>query len=259
VFEVYRFNEKEILLFALMLVRISACFVTMPLFGSKDVPHSIKVLLSLVTTFILFTSQRMVLTKIDFQTDDLITLAAREAFIGVFIGYLTRGIFWGVQVAGQILGFSLGFSAAQIFNPAFGDSGTVIEQLQSNLALLLFFSINGHHWMIEALAKSFQLAPMAQIGLHTEPLVGISHYITMIFAIGVKLAAPMMAVVVFLNFALGVVGRAVPQINVFVISFPINITVGLLVFMVTIPLLLAVMETDFSKLTVEVFKFIKAF
>lgn len=258
-FEIYQFNEKEILFFGLVLVRLSACLVIMPIFSARDIPGPLKALLSLLISFLIFASHRKQIVAIPLQSQDLLLLAAREAFVGSFIGFLCRGIFWGVQVAGQILGFSMGLSAAQIFNPALGESETIIEQFQTTLAMLLFLVIGGHHWMLQALSQSIDMAPVGVLGLKTQPLLGVGGAVQTIFEIAIKLAGPMMAVIIFLNIAMGVVGRAVPQINVFVISFPVNILAGLFVFMVTIPLILAVMESDFSKISIQILRFIKAF
>ncbi len=259
-FEIYKFSETEFIAFALMLVRISACLVTMPIFGNRDIPAHVKVLFSLLITMILFSSARAhILATTHIESQDLILLTLREAFLGTLIGFLCRGIFWAVQMAGQLLGFSIGFSAAQAFNPALGDTGTMIEQFQSILAMLLFLGINGHHWMIRAIAQSFELVPLSLTTIKTETIYGLGNYIQTISEIAVKLSAPMMAVIIFLNGAMGIVGRAVPQINTFVTSFPVNILVGLFVFMVSIPLLLTVMENDFARMTVIVFQFIKAF
>lgn len=258
-FEIYKFSEHELVLFSLMLIRISACLVAMPLFSATTIPAQVKILLSLMLTFVVFMSQKQQMAILSFQMEDLILLSAREAFIGTFIGFLARGIFWAVQVAGQILGFSMGFSSAQIFNPALGGTGTMLEEFQNILAILLFLVINGHHWLIEGIVQSFQLAPLAKLGINPEVLLGIGGYIQQVFTIGIKLSGPIIAVVLFLNMAMGVIGRAVPQINVFIVSFPVNILIGMFVFMFSIPLVLTVMQNDFEHLTVQVFKFIKAF
>src|SRR5579871_5013269 len=102
-FEVYRFSEREIILFALMLVRISSCLVILPIFGNRNVPNQIKVLLSLAVTFILFPiMQRNFSLPLKWQ-DDIILFVGREAICGLFMGFLARLIFIGVEAAGQIL------------------------------------------------------------------------------------------------------------------------------------------------------------
>jgi len=263
VFEIYHFSEAEIICFALMLLRISACMVVLPIFGSNLIPPPVKILLSLVTCFVLFpvlkTSAVLPTTSLEVWKDSLILLALREVFVGVFMGFLARFLFIGVEVAGQILSFSLGYSTVQLLNPAFGDSGTMMDEFETLLATLLFLAINGHHIFFEAIYRSFQLAPVGVLSFNVKGLAALTFMSQEVFTVGVKLAGPMIAVILFLNIALGIVGRAVPQINVFVISFPVNILVGLFVFMVSIPLLLTVMDSDFTRMGAEIFQFLKGF
>jgi flagellar biosynthetic protein FliR len=175
------------------------------------------------------------------------------------MGFLARMILMTAEIAGQILSFSMGLSAAQLVNPAFGESSSIMEQFEVVLATLLFLAINGHHMFFEALYRSFELAPLGAMGIKPEAINSVQLMASEIFGIGIKMAGPMIAVVLFLNIALGVIGRAVPQINVFVISFPVNILVGLFILMVSIPLLLTVMEADFASLGAQMMTFVKGF
>ena len=258
-FEVYHFNEMEIIAFGLMFLRISSCLVLMPIFGSKLVPAPTKALLSLVVVFVLFPVLKSSQVLPHTWKDDLFLLALREIFVGVLLGFLTRFIFMGVEVAGQILSLTMGLSAVQLINPTFSESSTIMEQFETVLATLLFLALNGHHFLFEALFHSFQLAPIGVLSLSQHALAETNSLVQEVFIIGIKLAGPMIAVTLFLNIALGIVGRAVPQINVFIISFPINILVGLFVFMVSIPLLINVLDTDFSNISEHIFLFLKGF
>jgi flagellar biosynthesis protein FliR len=258
-FEVYKFNEAEIALFGLMLIRIASCLITMPITGSGNVPGPAKVLLSLVVTLVLFPLLQAHTQISPNWKDEIILLAAREALLGVFMGFLARVMFIGIEMAGQMLGFSVGFSASQVINPTFGESSTMMEQFQIILGTLLFLTINGHHLLFEALYQSFDLAPLAKASMSTTAMASVTDLVQKIFVIAIKLAAPMIAVVLFLNIALGMVGRAVPQVNVFIISFPVTILAGFFVLGVSIPLMLTVMETDFIQMGGEIFKFIRGF
>jgi flagellar biosynthesis protein FliR len=258
-FEVYKFSEVEFALFGLMLIRIASCLITMPITGSGNVPAPAKVLLSLVITLVLFPLLQAHQLMSPSWKDEIIMLAAREALLGVFMGFLARVMFIGIELAGQMLGFSVGFSASTVINPAFGDSSTMMEQFQVILGTLLFLAINGHHLLFEAIYQSFDLAPLGKATMNVGALASVTDLVQKIFIIAIKLSAPMIAVVLFLNIALGMVGRAVPQVNVFVISFPITILAGFFVLMVSIPLMLTVMETDFIQMGGEIFKFIKGF
>jgi len=259
VFEIYHFNETDILSFALMMVRVSSCLVLMPIFGSRLIPPPAKILLSLVVSMVLFPVMKHNFVTPASWSDDMILLVMREAFLGLFMGFLTRLLFLGVEVAGQILSFTMGFSAVSLLNPTFGEQNTLMEQFETTLATLLFLAINGHHMLFEAIYRSFELAPLGVLSVNVKAFASVTLLVSEIFTIGVKLAGPMIAVILFLNIALGIVGRAVPQINVFVISFPVNILVGLFVFMVSIPLLLTVFETDAVHIGGEILTFIKDF
>lgn len=258
-FEVYHLNEAEVIAFGLMLVRISSCIVLMPIFGSQLVPAQAKILLSLVITLLLYPVAKHTVVLPPEWRDEIVLLVLREGFVGVFLGFLTRFIFMGVEVAGQILSLTMGLSAMQLLNPAFNDSSTIMEQLEAVLATLLFLAINGHHFLFEALFRSLQIAPVGVLSMSHEALGATTGLVQDVFIIGIKLAGPMIAVTLFLNIALGIVGRAVPQINVFIISFPVNILVGLFVFMVSIPLLLSVFENDFGDIGTRIFVFLKGF
>src|SRR5438067_120562 len=96
-------------LFALMLVRVSGCMVTLPVFGTRLVPVPAKILLSLLLTLILFPVMKPSMTIAPTWSADIILLTMREAFIGAFMGFLGRLMFMGMEIAGQLLGFSLGF------------------------------------------------------------------------------------------------------------------------------------------------------
>jgi flagellar biosynthesis protein FliR len=259
VFELYKFNEAEIIAAGLMLIRIATFMAIMPLFGTRVVPQPAKILLSMVMTLVLFPVLKNTMNVPAFWDESLILCVLREAFIGIFLGFLTRMIFMSVEVAGQLVGISMGFSTITLINPAFGDSAGVMEQFESILATLLFLAINGHHLFFEAIFQSFKLAPVGVLTMNPQALASLTVFAQEVFVIGVKLAGPMIAVILFLNVALGIVGRAVPQINVFVISFPVNILVGLFVFMVSIPLMLTVMESDFMQLGGQMFAFLKGF
>src|ERR1700677_1911891 len=155
-------------MFALVLVRISSMFVTMPIVGTRMVPNQVKILLSVATAFVLFPFLRTHSQLALSWKDDLILLILREAFLGVFMGFLCRMIFMSVEMAGQILSFSIGLSAAQLVNPSFGESSSVMEQFEIVLGTLIFLGINGHHVFFEALYRSFELAPIVAIGIKTE-------------------------------------------------------------------------------------------
>ncbi len=229
------FPEGQIIAFALVLLRVIAFVVAMPVIGSQTVPVHVKVLFSMVLSFLLFPVLHFQNADLIRISDQVVFLAIRELFIGLFLGYLMRLFFYAITIAGDIIGISSGAGQAQIFNPAMGTQSTVFEQLYSVIATLFFFGLNGHHIFIQGLAKSFELVAIADVAIKAQAFATIAIGFQEILVIGVKLAAPVMISVLLTNLAMGVLGRAVPQMNVMVTSMQVTFLVTLFVLIVTVP------------------------
>jgi len=258
-FEVYHFNEIDIIGFALTLIRISACIVVLPIFGSAQVPHHQKILISLAVSLALFPVVRPLIAHDLLLSNQLILLALREALVGAFIGYMARLLFIGISISGQLIGFSAGLGTASLINPATNESGIVLEQFQTVLGVLLFLGIDGHHMFFAALHKSFTLIQVGSLGINVESMANVALMAQKVFIIGLQLAAPMIAVIWFLNIAMGLVGRAVTQINVFVASAPVNFLVGIFVMMLSIPLMVELLDVHFYEFGETIFKYMRGF
>ncbi|MCB0386422.1 MAG: flagellar biosynthetic protein FliR, partial [Bdellovibrionales bacterium] len=173
--------------------------------------------------------------------------------------FLARAFFYVLSVAGQVISVSMGLSSIQLFNPAVGDRSSAFDQFLVGLGTLFFLAINGHHIFLGGLRDSFHLVPLSGDLISTAyfgQMGAIVHEITMI---GVRLAGPILIAVLFMNIAMAVIGRAVPQINVLITSLPVNIMVGFLVMFVSLPLIIWQMH-DLVDLTAErVFQMMKNF
>lgn len=229
------FPEGQIILFALIFLRAVSFVATWPIFGVAAVPMPLKILFSLVLSMIMFPSVRIENIEIVKIGDQIIALAGREVLIGLMLGFLMRMIFMAVQIGAEVISLSMGLSAAQVFNPASGHSSNLIDQFQSLLASLFFFTLNGHHFFIQGMAQSFQIAPIGHIGFNTDSLIGIVPVVTEIIVIGLKISAPIVVAILITNVAMGILGRAIPQINVLVTSMPVTFMGGLFLLMVITP------------------------
>lgn len=235
---IYQFPEGQIIALALVFLRILAFVIAWPIFGTSTVPVHVKVLLALGLSILIFpvaNLQNFDLLKIG---DQIVFLAFREIAVGLFLGFLMRMFFFAVSVCGEVLSISTGLSSAQIFNPASGTNSNVMEQFQLLLATLLFLSVSGHHLFIVGLAKSFEILPVSDFGIRPVAFSGAAFLVKDVMLMGIKMSAPVMLAVFLANIAMGVLGRAVPQINVMVTSLSVQISVGLGVLFVTLPLML---------------------
>ncbi len=258
-FEVYRWQVGDILAFALIILRVSACVVTMPILGTKLIPSPVKALISILFTLCLFPALRhQVPNTLDWESTTVV-FAMREVALGIFLGFLTRLMFTAVDIAGQVISFATGMNTAAIINPTFGESVSSLEQFQSNLVMLLFLAINGHYFFIEALASSFTLAPVGVLAFNPMTIMSVNKIVQEILVVGIQLAGPLLAITLVLNLAQGIVGRVVPQINVFITSLQVNVMVGLFVFCATIPFLMSAVEVGFGDMAEKIMGVIKQF
>ncbi|MDR1424879.1 MAG: flagellar biosynthetic protein FliR [Azoarcus sp.] len=148
-----------------------------------------------------------------------------QVFIGAAIGFTVRLVFAAIDLAGSFIGMQMGLSFALFFDPNSGGQSAVLADFMSMVATLLFLSLNGHLVMIHLLANSFEWLPvgaaLAGEGWAVIPRAGAT-----IFATGLLLSLPVLAVLLVTNTALGVLTRAAPQLNLFAIGFPVTMAVG---------------------------------
>jgi flagellar biosynthetic protein FliR len=255
----FAFHETEMIAFALILIRVTAFLVSWPVFSAFSVPHHTKVLLGVALTILIFPIVPKDGISAQVLNDNLIWLVIREVFIGLCIGFITRLFFFAVSMGGNFVATSMGLANAQMFNPSLSMESTTVETFFSTIATLLFLALNGHHVFITGLVDSFTAIPLSPASLNLLVFKESGHWLQIIMIAGVKISAPVMASIFFSNVMMGIVGRAVPQINVFVTSLPINLMVGFVVSILMLPLLLVEMDGLLQGMSVELFKFIKGF
>ncbi len=253
----YNFPEGQIIAFALVFLRIIAFVIACPIFGSATVPAPVKILFSLTFAVILYPS--VAFSGIDMLKigDEIIFLVIRETFVGLALGFLMRMFFFAISIAGEIISVSMGLASAQIFNPAMGAQSNVIEQFELTLATLFFLAINGHHLFIQGMAESFHLIPIAAIAVKTQGFASITQMVQEILLIGLKISSPILVAIFVTNMAMGIIGRAVPQINVLVTSMPITMLLGIFIMIATTPLFLGEMHGLLNLMTERFFQFMR--
>lgn len=253
----YQFPEGQIVAFALVLLRMIAFVVAMPLFGTSNVPTTVKVLLPLVLSFVLFPTLIVGVTDKLPIDGMIVAYAFREVFVGLFLGFFCRLFFFAISVAGEIVGISSGLASAQIFNPAMGTQTNVLEQFQTLLATLLFLALNAHHVFFEGLIRSFQVLPIGQLAFNAAAAESLLRLSQTVLVLGLQIAAPIVMSIFLANIAMGIIGKAVPQMNVLMTSLQVTILVTLLMLIITIPLTLAYMGNVLDRMTGELIEVLK--
>jgi flagellar biosynthetic protein FliR len=212
-----------------ILMRISILIFMMPLFGARGVPFLWKAGLSMVLTFVLLPVVPPPGTLPQTMSRMALGLAG-EVLLGLILAFPVRIIFASAQLAGQIMSFQMGFAMARTIDPNTGIQSTALSQFLYLFTVLVFFATDGHHLLIRGITASFHLVPPNQFSPHSalpQVLVKIS---SDMFIIGLKIAAPIVIALFLSNLGLGIVARTVPQVNILMIGFPINIGIGMILF-----------------------------
>lgn len=239
------FSIEQLETFIMIFVRVGAIIFSVPMFGSADVPKTAKIGLSLCLALILYPAIPLPKELFSMKIMQLVPLMISEILIGVLIGLTARLFFEGVQLAGQLIGFQMGFGVASVFDPVSGATFSVLSQVQNILATLLFLLLNMHHWFFRAMALSFEKIPIFHCYVSNQLIQQWVDLMSTVFVIGLKIAAPVMAVLLFSDFALGILNKAAPMIQVFLLSFPLKIAGGLFVLAVTLPMFFIVLKKSF--------------
>jgi len=238
--------------FIMVLVRVSAMIMMVPALGETSIPATVKWGLAMLITFLLFPIVKVSMPPLtDLGLVSMIFGIAGEMLIGILIGFAARFVFAGIQLAGELMGFQMGFSVASVIDPTSGTQVSVISELQYLVSLLLFMTVNAHHLFISAIADSYQAVPPLSVYFSGALLQALVHLSRDVFVIAIKISAPVAAVLLFTNVAMGLVARTVPQMNVFMVSFPLQIAVGLLFIGLSAPIFIKVTEHLFLGLGEE--------
>jgi len=235
-------TDAQILLFALIFLRMVAFIVSSAVLGAPSVNVSVKVLLAVILSMLVFPIVRVGHVDYLVISNEIISLAIRELVIGLVLGFLTRIFFFVVTMTGDLVSMSVGLSASQMYNPLMGSNGNTIDQFYSTIGTLVFFAINGHHMLIAGIVESFQIVPVSSLTLNVGPFAEMAVFGQTTMLLTIKMCAPVLVSILVANISMGILGRAVPQINVLVTSMPVTILLGMSVVFICLPLMVMEMH-----------------
>jgi flagellar biosynthetic protein FliR len=223
------FTEREFLLFFLVLVRMTGLFILAPLFGHASIPAQSKAGLAFACTLIVYPMAIRAPFEMPADVYELASFIARELFVGAVIGFVALLVFAAAQYGGEMIDTQIGFSLANIVDPSFGQQVSLLGQFHYLLAMMVYLAVDGHHYLIGALMRSYSAIPMGQAGLAPELFSLVLARFSDLFVITLRMALPPVACLLITEIALGVLARSVPQMNVLMVGFPAKIAVGLVV------------------------------
>lgn len=223
---------------AMIFMRVGGVFFALPIFGDAPTPVRVRILLSVAVTLCL-----LPMVPTNWLRDPnpefmaLCLLLIRELFIGVVIGYLSRLVFDGFIMAANVVGYQMGFGTSNLFLPDAAMSLDGFAAFHRILVMLIFLSLSLHHIFVQAIVDTFYFIPAGGAVLNGGLLKTLITLSGKVLSVAVQLSAPIIVALLFSMAALGLLARAVPQLNVFTVSFPVNFFLGLLVYIATLPFL----------------------
>ncbi|MDJ0856573.1 MAG: flagellar biosynthetic protein FliR [Desulfobacterales bacterium] len=230
-----RLPFDQLMLFCMVLLRVAAIFAAMPVFSSRNLPVMIKAGLSLAVALAIFPVLDLGRAQGLENWGLLAVGAAGEFLLGACLGLLVRLLFAGVQMAGQIAGYQMGLAIANIMDPATSLQIPILAQAYNLLAMLIFLTVDAHHWFFRSLVDSFRLLPLLQFRLSASFINHLFDTAGAMFVIAVKIGAPVIVVLILTSVAFGLLARTVPQMNIFIVAMPLKIVVGLAFVILSLP------------------------
>jgi flagellar biosynthetic protein FliR len=242
-------------IFLLVLLRVSALLVVAPIFGHRLYPARAKVGMAFMISLVIFPSVADTALNVPVGFLPYALVLAREVLMGVVLGFAVLLLFMGIQFAGQLAGLQMGFGIVNVIDPQSQDQISIIGQFLNILAILLILSLDGHHIILNGLMASFDTVPLGGVVLKASIVEKMIVLTSELFTIAIKISAPILISLFLVSVAMGVLARTVPQMNVFIVGFPVQLAVGLFVLVASLPLFrillvksLHILERDFFSL-----------
>ncbi len=240
-------SPNGLAIFLLVLTRFSGIFLIAPVFGNAVVPVRFRVGLAVLLAALVFPS------ALDWSAPamegplDVTFALVSELAIGVTMGFVASCLFHGIQLAGHMIAMQMGLGMSMMLDPNTRNQTSQLGVLFVQLATVTFLAMNGHHWLLLGVWKSFQAVPLGGFGLSGGIIEHVLMATTGIFDVALTLMLPVIGVLMLAELALAIMSRIMPQMNVFVAGFPVKIMLGLVTLAATLPLLGGYLRVVFDR------------
>lgn len=222
-------NEALIANWWMAFLRIGGLMALFPVFSAPVVSPRLRVALAAMVAFFLAPAMPE-LTTAGWRMTDLILVTFQEILVGLLLGFVCRMLFFALEIAGSIITSEIGLSLPPSFNPLTSSQATIPGVLLNYLATVIWLCLDMHHWLLVGIQRTYALVPVAQAHLSEMLVRGVMSWMGWLFLAALQIAAPVLALSFILSLVFSVLGRAVPQMNVFSGSFAIRILAGLMLF-----------------------------
>lgn len=238
-------NLDNYLIFLMVMLRMTGMIFFNPIFSRNNIPVMLKAGLSFVLAITLTGSISFpALPDVTLYT--FFYMALKELAVGMFAGFIFQMFLSVLIIGGETIDMQLGISMSKVFDPASNTSVSVSAQLLNVMFIVGFFQSNSHLTLIYMTSKTFDIIPLGQLVFKQENFYAIPELFSLIFLLAIKLCMPIIVMEVIVTFAVGMVMRVIPQINIFVINIQLKLVVGFIVMATMVPAFSAFCENLLS-------------
>ncbi|CAN0244872.1 unnamed protein product, partial [Phaeothamnion confervicola] len=237
-----------------MFARILMVFVQAPIWGAQHFKDPVRIGMALGVTAI-FLPYMPYPENFPVSAGGFMLAVLQNIGVGAVIGWVSFLVMAAAQFGGEMLDIQMGLSAAAQSDPASHGAVNLLRRLHFYMAMLLYLMVNGHHRLWISIYKSFQIVPLTYFQIqHAQPggelTAQMAQFIKLssdLYVIGLQIASPAVGALFVAQVALGMVARAAPQMNVFMISFPMNLSIGLILLTLCSGWVMDVMKYQFQR------------
>lgn len=248
---------EEFQTFVVCTARVAGFLSAIPVYFSGQAPARVKAGLAIAISLVLFPVLAPFVTEVNFSPPAFLLLIVNETLLGTMLGLIARLIFTSVEFGGTVIGYQMGFAAANIFDPQNQRQTALISQFQNVFAILLFLSLDIHHYFIQTAAHSYEILPPGNLNFGGDAVPYLIELSSRMFMLGAQFSAPVLVILLLSGLILGVLSRAFPQLNVFLLSFPLNIGISLVVIALTLGIVRMLLSREFDMLPERFFTLLK--
>lgn len=227
-----QFVVDQLLVYIVTYARMGTVMILMPGIGDSFVSMRIRLLFALAFTAALAPVSAQYVPEITTNAQ-LVWIVISEMVIGFFIGTIARIFLAALDTGGMLIGMQVGLGNAMVFNPQMASQGSIVGAFLSVTGAVLLLVADLHHMLIYGMIDSYKTFPVGELPFAEDMAQTITRAVTESFAIGFYMALPFIVISLFLYIAMGVLGRLMPQIQVFVLAMPLQIALGFLVLVAT--------------------------
>lgn len=232
--------------FLVCTARVAGFVSAIPVLFSTQTPFMIRTGTAMMISLVLFPIMSPFIPQVPFQTASFLFLVVNETLVGLILGLMVQLIFTAVEFGGTVIGYQMGFAAANVFDPQNQRQTSLISQFQNVFAILLFLALNVHHIFIRAAAQSYAILPPGKLDLSHAAIPYLIELSSKMFALSLQFSAPVLALLLLSGLILGILARTFPQLNVFLLSFPLNIGISFIVIGLTLGVVATLLRREFD-------------